>query len=68
MNTNDPRAQLAAAHRALTQGDRASATQLAEQMLQLYPRWPPAVQLAGLVARANGDFAIFKRKPEVAKT
>ncbi len=57
MNTNDPRTQLAAAHRALTQGDRASATQQAEQMLQLYPRWPPAVHLAGLVARANGDIS-----------
>lgn len=57
MNTNDPRAQLSVAHHALTRGDLATATRCAEQMLALYPRWPPAVHLAGLVARANGDLS-----------
>lgn len=57
MNQNDPRAQLSAAHHALTRGDLPAATRYAEQMLALYPKWPPAVHLAGLVARANGDLS-----------
>ncbi|MFM7067812.1 MAG: putative 2OG-Fe(II) oxygenase [Gammaproteobacteria bacterium] len=57
MTIRDPRAQLSLAHQALTRGDLATATRDAEQMLGLYPRWPPAVHLAGLVARANGDLS-----------
>ena len=57
MKTNDPRAQLSAAHHAMTRGDLPAATRYAEQMLSLYPKWPPAVHLAGLVARANGDLS-----------
>lgn len=48
---------LAEAHRALTTGDLDGAEQRIDALLRSLPKWPPAVHLAGLIARDRGDLS-----------
>jgi tetratricopeptide (TPR) repeat protein len=57
MSQADPGVMLADAHRALTAGDVTTASASVARLLQLRPDWPPAVHLAGLIARAEGDLS-----------
>lgn len=57
MTSRDHAAQLAEAHRALTAGDVAQAAASIAKLLQTRPDWPPAIHLAGLIARAEGDLS-----------
>jgi tetratricopeptide (TPR) repeat protein len=57
MSTPEAAAAANEVHRALTAGDLARATALAQSLLARHGNWPPAVHLAGMVARANGDLA-----------
>lgn len=57
MTDRDPRELLAAAHRALIAGDSALAGEQVERLRERQRDWPPAVHLAGLIARAQGDLS-----------
>ena len=48
---------LAEAHRALTTGDLDAAERRVDALLRSHPKWPPAVHLAGLIARDRGDLS-----------
>lgn len=48
---------LAEAHRAFSSGDLDTAERRLEALLRAHPKWPPAVHLAGLVARDRGDLS-----------
>lgn len=48
---------LAEAHRAFSLGDLDAAEARLEALLRAHPKWPPAVHLAGLVARDRGDLS-----------
>jgi predicted Zn-dependent protease len=54
---SDPRARVAEAHRALAAGDLVRASQLADELLAHHAGFPPAVHLAGLIARSAGDLS-----------
>lgn len=54
---SDAAARVAEAHRALAAGDLATAARLAELLLARHSDFPPAVHLAGLVARSTGDLS-----------
>lgn len=49
--------RLKQAHQALTRGDTTEAAALVGQLLESRPDWPPAVHLAGLIARDEGDLS-----------
>lgn len=53
----DALARVAEAHQVLTRGDLPRASQLAAALLEEHGDFPPAVHLAGLVARAAGDLS-----------
>ena len=57
MTSRDPGEELAAAHRALATGDVAGAAAQVERLRGSHPDWPPAVHLAGIIARAAGDLS-----------
>lgn len=57
MTSRDPGEELAAAHRALATGDVAGAAAQVERLRGSHPDWPPAVHLAGIIARAEGDLS-----------
>lgn len=48
---------LAEAHRAFSTGDLDTAAAKLDALLRSHPKWPPAVHLAGLVARDQGDLS-----------
>ena len=54
MTSRDPGEELATAHRALATGDLAGAAAQVERLRGSHPDWPPAVHLAGIIARAAG--------------
>ncbi|MFM1887607.1 MAG: hypothetical protein RL026_2764, partial [Pseudomonadota bacterium] len=54
---SDPRQTLAEAHQALTRGNPAHASRLLATLSGPQADWAPAVHLAGLVARAQGDLS-----------
>lgn len=57
MSTPEATATASAAHQALQAGDLGRANSLADALLKHHANWPPAVHLAGMVAKASGDLA-----------
>jgi len=50
--------RLKQAHQALTRGEVGEAAALVASLLAALPHWPPAVHLAGLVARDQGELSL----------
>lgn len=57
MSSRDDANRLKEAHQALTRGDTTQAAALIGLVLEARPDWAPAVHLAGLIARDQGDLS-----------